>query len=350
MRRLHIDIDYNAIEKNYALAKKCAPNSKVMAIIKANAYGHGLFEVANTLSYADAFGVATPSEAIALRKAGVKNRILVLEGFLTAEELSSIQEAQCDTVVHSEFQVELLKKTETSNPIGIWLKVDSGMHRLGIKPHVVETLRAQIAEHPTCKELVLMTHLASSEELASDTTAKQLETFQTCTELSQHPSSTANSAAILSRPETHGDWVRAGIMLYGASPLEAHGDDHCGLTAAMEVTAPIIAIRDCEKGDAIGYGGRYTCPTDMRIGVVAIGYGDGYPRHAKDGTPVLINGDRVPMVGRVSMDMITVDLTDCKNAAVGDHALLWGKALPVEEVAQSADTISYELLCQIQSR
>lgn len=350
MRRLSVSIDYTAIQQNYDLTKSLSPNSKVMAVIKANAYGHGMLEVAKTLQNADAFGVATPSEAIALRAAGVTAKILVLEGFLNLSELIAIQEASCDTVVHSEFQVALLKQAKASKPISVWLKIDTGMHRLGIRPNQVAELRKALLSMPACQDLVLMTHLASSEDKNSSTNEQQLQVFQSCTEGSQLPASIANSAAIMTLPETHVDWVRAGIMLYGASPLEDATKSHDHLAPAMEVTAPIIAIHQCYKGESIGYGGRYLCKKDMRIGVVAIGYGDGYPRHAKDGTPVLINGQCVSLVGRVSMDMITVDLSACSQVKVGDRALLWGKALPVEQIAKHADTISYELLCQIQAK
>jgi alanine racemase len=345
-------IDLGALRHNLACARAAAPRARVMAVIKADAYGHGMLRVARALHDADAFGVARVEEALNLRAAGVTQPIVLLEGVLDAAQLSAAAHRDLSLVLHHAFQVDLIEHApENLPPVKVWVKLDSGMHRLGFVPaeipRVVQRLRRS---KKIISPLRFMTHLANADDRNDRTTLRQLEVFQSALAGIEGERSIANSAGIMGWPQTHADWVRPGIMLYGVSPFLHDGAEAHGLRPVMTLSTRLIALRRNKKGDAIGYGGSYVCPRDMLTGVAAIGYGDGYPRHAQTGTPVLVNGRRAPLIGRVSMDMITVDLSAQPEARIGDPVVLWGDGLAVEEVARCASTIAYELLCGVARR
>ncbi|MHB8473500.1 MAG: alanine racemase [Gammaproteobacteria bacterium] len=344
-------INLVALRHNFQRVRQSAPHSRVLAVIKANGYGHGLVRVAQALDEADAFAVARLDEALSLRAQGIAKPIVLLEGFTDREELAEIARQGIETVVHHEFQVAALEQLRCEKPVFVWLKIDTGMHRLGIAPNdtgaIWRRLQACTAvAHP----LRFMTHLANADVRGDPRNDSQLETFNSALSGFAGERSIANSAAILALPKAHADWVRPGIMLYGVSPFSAGRAHDESLKPVMTLTTQLIAVNRQRQGDAIGYGGDWICPADMPVGVAAIGYGDGYPRHARPGTPVLVNGVRVPLVGRVSMDMITFDLSGCPNARVGANVVLWGEGLPVEEIAECAGTIAYHLLCSTSQR
>ena len=344
-------INLSACRHNLSIAKKSAPESRCIAIIKANAYGHGMVHIAKALSDADAFGVARLDEAIQLREAGITAPILLLEGFNSEEELNSVRKYNLDCVIHNEFQLQLLEQ-ENGEAISICLKVDSGMHRLGFNPDDIKNVYQRLEQCSSVnKPFKFMTHLANADEKHDDKTLNQIDVFYKSIEsLSIEETSIANSAAILGWPQSHAVWNRPGIMLYGVSPfINGKAEDH-NLKPVMTLSSQLIAVKHLTKGETIGYGGTYICEKDMTVGIVAIGYGDGYPRHAKTGTPVLVNNKRTRLLGRVSMDMICVDLSEQDNAQVNDPVVLWGSDLPIEEVAECSDTIAYELLCGVTSR
>jgi len=344
-------IDLHALHQNLRRVREAAPAARVMAVIKANGYGHGMLRVAHALSDADAFAVARIEEGIALREAGMVQPITLLEGFLDAAELEAICHHGLGVVVHHEAQVEILERTVLARPIEAWLKVDTGMHRLGFAPDLAVAMWRRLHACPAVAvPLRLMTHLANADDRDDPFTQRQLESFAAALGGIDGERSIANSAAILAWPEAQGEWVRPGIMLYGVSPFLNGRAQQDGLRPVMTLRSRLIAVRRLSKGDAVGYGSTWVCPEDMPMGVVAVGYGDGYPRHAGSGTPVLINGRRVSLVGRVSMDMICVDLRGAPEAAIGDEAVLWGEGLPVEEIAEHASTIPYELLCAVSQR
>lgn len=345
-------VDLGALRHNLARARAAAPRARVMAIIKADAYGHGMLRVARALHDADAFGVARLEEALSLREAGIAQSIVLLEGVLDAAQLNAAAHQDLSLVLHHAAQVELIEHAaESLPPVKIWLKLDSGMHRLGFAPaeipRIVQRLRHS---KKVIAPLRFMTHLANADERNDATTLRQMEVFQSALTGIEGERSVANSAGILGWPQTHAGWVRPGIMLYGVSPFLNDSAEAYGLRPVMTLSSRLIALRQNKKGDAIGYGGSYVCPSDMLIGVAAIGYGDGYPRHAQTGTPVLVNGQRASLIGRVSMDMITVDLSAQPQAKVGDPVILWGEGLAAEEVAHCASTIPYELLCGVARR
>ncbi len=347
-------INARALQHNLLQVKHHAPSARIMAVVKANGYGHGMIQVAQALSEADAFAVASLEEAAQLRKADIKHPITLLSGFFREDELAELANLDLAPVIHDNRQVALMQQY-SGKPVGkpiknLWLKIDTGMHRLGLMPEQAKAALESLQQCAAIEQIGIMSHLANADDTADDKTAEQLENFRQFTESFSLPCSLANSAGVLAWPETHFDWVRPGIMLYGAAPLASRTAQESGLRAVMTLESEIISIKPCRKGDAIGYGGGGICPQDMNIGVIAIGYGDGYPRHAPSGTPVIINGVRAPLIGRVSMDLITVDLRNIPEAQAGDWAELWGEALPVDEVAQYADTIGYELLCAVSGR
>ena len=343
---MHVDLD--ALQHNFSRVRALAPNSKIIAMVKANAYGHGAVRVAQTLVEADAFGVACLSEAVELRRAGLQNRIILMSGFFEPDELQTISELGVEIVVHQFWQIDALRQVHIAAPIKVWLKINLGMNRLGF---VLNDFGEAYTTLSDCKNIIfpinLMTHFAEANVYEKTITEWQIKKFYEITRHLPGEKSLANSAGILAFPEAHADWVRPVIMLYGASPFEDKmGYDH-DLKPVMTLTSQLMAITQCKKGDRIGYGRIYQCEENMPVGVVAIGYGDGYPRHAKNGTPVLVNDTICPLVGCVSMDMITVDLRPCTPAKVGDFVVLWGNDLPIEYVAKAADTIPYELLCHV---
>lgn len=346
------EIDCTALRRNLQRVREAAPGAKVIAVIKANAYGHGLVRVARVLQQAgtEAFAVARLNEALLLREAGIHQPILCLEGFLDSEELDDLADHDLQVVIHHESHVALLEKHAVSKPITAWLKIDSGMHRLGVAPQQALELWQRLKRCDSVKELKLMTHLASADDRNSEQTRQQLKLFSETIAGLDAEITIANSAGILGWSLSHGQWVRPGIMLYGVSPFIKGRGENEGLQPVMTLTSRLIAVNQFKKGDAIGYGASWVCPEDMPVGVVACGYGDGYPRHAAPGTPVLVNGQRLPLVGRVSMDTLCVDLRNAPDAFIGQPVTLWGKGLPVEEIAEYASTIPYELLCGVTGR
>jgi len=348
-RPIQARIDLAALTHNLARARELAGESHVMAVVKADAYGHGLERCVRAFDAADGFGLLTLEEALGLRRAGITRPLCLLEGFFHSDELATLAQNDIAVVVHHAWQLEALAQHAVGE-ISVWIKLDSGMHRVGFRAAdlaaVVDRVRAMNGVHIAG----FMSHLARADETACDETGRQLEHFAAACGAYGAPLSLANSAALTAWPATRLDWVRPGIMLYGAAPLAGRSAAELGLRPAMTLQSALIAVNHCRAGDAIGYGGSWRCPADMPVGVVACGYGDGYPRHAPAGTPVLVGGRRVPLVGRVSMDMITVDLRLYPQATIGEPVVLWGGELPVEEVATAAETISYELLCRVTAR
>ncbi|WP_105170425.1 alanine racemase [Pseudoalteromonas sp. T1lg24] len=351
MRLACAEINLTALNHNLARVKELAPGSRIMAVLKANAYGHGLVTIAQNLVDADAFAVARIDEALALRAGGVIKPIVLLEGVFRAEDLAIAATSNFNVVVHDEAQLVMLENAQLASPITAWLKLDTGMHRLGIEPSQCHDMYTRLERCVSVAENIkLMTHFACADDLDDRKTTEQMALFFDSIKGRNNELCLANSAGIVGWPNSHCDWVRPGLMLYGVSPMiDSTGQDH-QLTAVMRLTSSIIAIRDVKAGETVGYGSAWRAASDTRIGVVAMGYGDGYPRHAPNGTPVMIQGKRFAIVGRVSMDMITVELGDDDLVVLGDEVELWGPNLPVEQIAQFATTIPYELLCNITPR
>ncbi|NEV61740.1 alanine racemase [Thiorhodococcus minor] len=345
--RIHLD----AILHNYRLAKRAAPAARALAIIKANAYGHGAVRVGQALApEADGFAVACVAEALELRESGIRNRVLLLEGAFSPDEIVLADRAGLALVVHCQQQLDWVLAARPERPLECWIKIDSGMHRVGFAPGDFRAAHARLRGCPHVAAVHAMTHFARADEPRHPYTANQVEVFDGALQGLQLPCSLANSAAILAWPQTHRDWVRPGIMLYGASPFAEAVARAAGLRPAMTLESALISIRDLAPGEPVGYGGRFVCDRPMRVGVVAVGYADGYPRHAKDGTPVAVNGQLTRVIGRVSMDMITVDLTGLDNAGLGDRVELWGRRVAAADVARWSDTIAYQLFTSISRR
>jgi alanine racemase len=329
----------------------------VLAVIKANAYGHGLVSVARILAAADGLAVARLSEAVQLREAGITGRIVVLGGFVGVEEARATLASGLDVVIHSLAQVDVLERLQAPGDIDLWLKTDTGMGRLGLEPAevhpVMERLQAWTGGRGSFR---LMTHLASADDVAGGQTPGQIEAFRVLARSWRGGVSVANSAAILQWPATTStgpgaeNWVRPGLMLYGVSPIGGRSASSLGLRPVMSFETRLIAVRQLARGRRVGYGGDWQAARDSIVGIAAAGYADGYPWHLSQATPVLINGRRAPVIGRVSMDMISLDLTDLPPAAPGDRVVLWGDDPPVDEVARCAGTISYELLAGMSPR
>jgi alanine racemase len=322
-----------------------------MAVIKANGYGHGLVGTARALRDADAFAVARMEEAVALREAALDNPVVLLEGVLEAQQLPLASALGLELVVHSPEQLEMLESTALARPVQAWLKLDTGMNRLGVSPDMVpEALRRLERSNNVLPGVRLMTHLACADERDEAVTAQQLARFDAAVGDLPGERSIANSAGLLWRPDAHAEWVRPGIMLYGVSPFADNTGEDLGLRPAMELLSTVIALRTVRRGERVGYGGVWTAREDARVAIAAIGYGDGYSRHLGSGAPVLVRGQRAPLAGRISMDMIAVDVTRVPEVRVGDEVTLWGAGLPVEELARLAGTIPYELLCGVTQR
>jgi alanine racemase len=323
-----------------------------MAVVKANAYGHGLVAVARALQSADAFAVARVDEGLTLRQAGIGTRIVLLEGVFDLGQLEAAAAGGFDLVVHSPEQIELLRAAPPGASFKVWLKLDTGMNRLGFKGDEFGAAHAALRAVPAVLGAInLFTHLASADEPELPTTMEQLGRFAAATAALAGERSIANSAGMLKFAGAQADWVRPGLLLYGASPfLGSTGADY-GLKPAMTLNSHVIAVKDLEVGELVGYGGGWVARRPTRLAVAAVGYGDGYPRSLPSGSPVLVNGERVPLAGRVSMDMIGIDVTSMRKSPVqGDRVTLWGAGLPVEEIAACAGTIPYELLCGISQR
>ncbi|MEJ2309503.1 MAG: alanine racemase [Gammaproteobacteria bacterium] len=343
-------INLAALRHNLARVREAAPGCKVITAIKADGYGHGMLQTARALEGADGWAVARVEEALTLRKAGFGKRIMVLEGFASLPELMLCRDSDLDLVIHDHSQLQLLgKRPDGKQPLRLWVKVDTGMHRVGIQPVEAPAIIEQLRQLHDVELVGVMTHFANADDRNSDYTNRQLETFAPFMDPAIEVS-IANSAGILAWKGSHRGWVRPGIMLYGSSPFGDSTAAEEGLQPVMTLRTKLIAVRRLQKGDMIGYGSTFTCPVEMPVGVAAIGYGDGYPRHVPNGTPVLVNGERAAIAGRVSMDMITIDLRTIHNPRVGDKVVLWGEGLPAEEIAQAAGTITYELFCRLTSR
>lgn len=350
-RPSQVVIDKQALKHNLQRVRELAPTSKIMAIIKADAYGHGLVRVAQTLSDADAFGVACLEEAEQLKAAAINNPVVLLEGPHKAIDLPRIVELRLDIVIHNELQLQILEQANLNEPLQVWLKIDTGMHRLGIPVNKVTNVLERLLNCPNVKpEPRLMTHFATANDKNNPLTQQQLERFNQLCDSLDFEKTIANSAAIINFSEAHVDWVRPGLMLYGVSPMKEDRADKHGLKSVMTLESEIISIQHLSKDDTVGYGATWQCPEDMPVGVIAAGYGDGFPRHAKSGTPILVNGARCSLIGRASMDMLTVDLRNQPETRIGDKVILWGGSLPIEEIAQYADTIPYELMCGVHKR
>jgi len=352
MQAATVVINRRALRHNLQRLRELAPASRMVAIVKANAYGHGLLETARALPDADAFGVARLEEAIRLRAGGISQPILLLEGFFNASDLSAIARLNLQTAVHSIEQLEALEQASLSQPITVWMKLDTGMHRLGVLPHEAEAFYQRLTRCKNVSQPVnIVSHFARADEPESDATPRQLDIFNTFTEGKPGQKSIAASGGILLWPQSHFDWVRPGIILYGVSPLEHKpwGADF-GFQPVMSLTSSLIAVRSHKAGEPVGYGGAWVAGRDTRLGVVAMGYGDGYPRSAPSGTPVVVNGREVPIVGRVAMDMICVDLGPDAEEKVGDSVMMWGAGLPVERIAEITKVSAYELITRLTSR
>jgi len=361
-------INLSALKHNLAQIKTLAPTSKVLAVLKANGYGHGLERIAQALFSeqnadtdngdssvkADAIAVARIDEALALRSAGITQPIVLLEGFFNSKDLSVLAANNLQTVIHNQQQLDAILSSKLSTPLKVWLKVDTGMHRLGIAPKEFSPFYQELNASKNVQEgIILMSHLGCADEKASESTAAQISLFESITQGYEEERTLANSAGVCAWPTSHYEWIRPGLLLYGISPLpfdKTVKETSCDVQPIMTLKSSLIAVRELAAGESVGYGNAWQSKEKTIIGVVAIGYGDGYPRHAKNGTPVLVNGRRVPLIGRVSMDMITVDLGIGAQEQVGDVVTLWGEQLSVAEIAQCATTIPYELLCNITRR
>lgn len=349
-RRSWAVIDLGALRHNFEQVRRSAPRARVMAAIKANAYGHGASEVARALDGADALAVAVLSEAAALREAGITKPLVLLNGILDAGEMQQALALALQLVVHDFRQLELLEQQREACTTAVWIKLDTGMHRLGFDAAALPELRRRLQALPGLQVQGWMTHFARADEPEQPATVEQIARFNAMLVGVPGMRSLANSAAIARWPQAHADWVRPGIMLYGGSPVCGTTAASHGLRPVMSLRSRLLSVRELPAGEAIGYGGTWVTPARMRVGVVAIGYGDGYPRHARSGTPLVIGGRRASLVGRVSMDMLTVDLRGHDDARPGDEVVLWGEGLPADEVAEHAGTIAYDLFCGLTRR
>lgn len=347
-RPIRAAISFAALRHNYWLAKRTAPRSKVYAVVKADAYGHGIDRVARALDRADGFATLELEGAIGLRERHPSAPILLLEGFFHPAELGAIRASGLATVVHCEEQLRMLEGERRGPPIDVWLKVNTGMNRLGFPPRALRDALERVKKCGTVRGITLMTHFGAAD--APDGTAEAMRRFESCTAGIDLPRSLANSAAIFAHPASQADICRLGIALYGASPFADRPAKSIGLKSAMTLSSSLIAVQELAPGEAVGYGATFRAEHPTRIGIVACGYADGYPRVAPEGTPVIVDGIRTRIVGRVSMDMITVDLTPCPQANVGTRVELWGAQLPVDDVAQACGTIGYELVCAVAPR
>lgn len=344
-------INLKNLQHNLQILQHKAPNSKVLAVVKANAYGHGMVEIAKVLNDIFAFGVARLNEALILREAGVTKPIVLLEGFFDSKDLHTLVNHDLQTVIHSQEQVQALVNSKLSKPLKVWLKLDCGMHRLGFFPKQFNENYQKLKNSTNVQQPInLITHFNCSDKTDNPLTAQQTTLFNSLIKKESGLNSLANSAAILAWPQTHADIIRPGLALYGVSPIENKEAQTFNLKAVMTLKSRLIAVRPHQAGESIGYGAFWTAKKDTKIGVVAVGYGDGYPRMAPEGTPVLVNGRIVPIVGRVSMDMLTVDLGLNSNDKVGDDVTLWGDGLPASDVAKHIGTIAYELVTKLTSR
>jgi alanine racemase len=347
-RPLYAQLSLPALRGNLARARALAPDTQQVAVVKANAYGHGLMRVLPALADADGLALVELDAAIALRAARYVRRILLLEGFFTPDELTEISAKRLAVVVHNEDQVRMLERAHLSRPLEVFAKINTGMNRLGIAPADVSRLVERLNHCDSVAVLRLMTHLARADE--KDGIADALATFNAACRGLPYPRSIANSAGVVRYAEVGGEIVRPGIMLYGATPFPFESAESIGVAPVMTLRSQIIAVQSLRPNESVGYGATHTAMRTQRIGVIACGYADGYPRHAPNGTPVLVCGKKARTAGRVSMDMMTVDLTGVPEAEIGSPVVLWGEGLPVDDVANAASTVGYELLCAVAPR
>jgi alanine racemase len=345
-------IDLSALRQNYRLACNLAPNSRNIAVVKANAYGHGAETVARTLETdVPAFAVAYMEEALKLRAFGISKPILVMEGFFTEDELPLAVEHNFWLMIENPTQVETLTAAKLKHPVTVWLKIDTGMHRLGAALDRASSLFERLESSANVNTgIVFASHFACADELQNDFTNQQIQQLRQLARRHKAPLSMANSPALLAWPQSHGDWNRPGYMLYGSSPFFHHHEQGDKLTPVMSFESQVISLREVSKGDTVGYGATWKAERASVIATIPVGYGDGYPRNAPSGTPVLVNGQMAPLAGRVSMDLITVDVTAVPHVAIGTKVELWGKQLGVNHVASAAGTIGYELLTRMPAR
>ena len=342
-------IDASALRNNLAVVRRMVPRSRVIAVVKANGYGHGMIRVARALADADGLGVARLADAVALREAGITQRILLLEGVFGTEQFALAAKEQCEIVVHSREQLDVLELFAGSHRFTVWLKLNSGMNRLGFRIEDFAAAHARLQRCSSVSLIRVMTHFSSSEE-RGHLTARQLKVFDDLVAPLGLERSAANSAAVIGWPEAHQDWVRPGLMLYGMSPMPNQTAAELGLRPAMTLSTHLIAVQNIGVGEPVGYNGIWRAQRPTRIGIAAIGYGDGFPRGTRNGAPVLVAGREAPIAGRVSMDMISIDITDLPEAKPGDEVIVWGDGLPAERLAPYADTTCYELVCRVTSR
>ncbi|MDY0067362.1 MAG: alanine racemase [Steroidobacteraceae bacterium] len=345
-----VTIDLAALRNNLGVVRRLAPDSRLLAAVKADGYGHGLIESARALSDADAFGVARIGEALALREAGVAHPILLLEGVFSAQDLAEAAAFHLDVAVCSFEQVAMLESFAAPRSLAVWLKIDTGMNRLGISPDRFVDAHSRVSRSPAVRTLRVMTHLACAERLDDPFTSRQLAAFDEATRSLGLERSIANSAGVIGWPQARLEWVRPGIMLYGVSPMPHTSAAELGLRPAMTLRTRVIAVRALREGDSVGYGCAWRAQRKSRVAIAAIGYGDGYPRTMPNGGPVLVGGREASIAGRVSMDLTAIDVTDLPDVAVGEEVVLFGAGLPVERVAASVGTIGYELLCRVTPR
>lgn len=348
-RPIVASLDLQALRQNLQVVRRAAPHSRVWSVVKANAYGHGLDRVWSALGATDGFAMLNLEEAILLRERGWKGPILLLEGFFHADELALFDKYRLTTSLHSNWQVKALANARLNAPLDVYLKINSGMNRLGFAPERVHSVWQQLRAIKNVGQLTLMAHFADADK--PEGIAEPMRRIEQAAEGIDAPRSLANSAATLWHPQAHFDWVRPGIVLYGASPSGQWRDvATSGLQPVMSLKSEIIGIQNLKAGETVGYGSRYRAGEEQRIGIVACGYADGYPRHAPDGAPVLVDGVRTGIVGTVSMDMLTVDLTPCPQAGIGSPVELWGNTIKVDDVASAAGTVGYELLTALAPR
>lgn len=350
-RPLVATIDMHAMQHNLAVAKRCAPHSKTWAVIKADAYGHGLVRGMRAFAEADGLALIEMENAVRLREMGWQKPILLLEGFFEPVDIKTVVAYRLETAIHCNAQIEMLEQAGIATSIDVHLKMNSGMNRLGFMPEAFRAAHARLRANPAVRNITLMTHFGNADDAENTIlpVSEQVRRFIAGTEGLAGERSLSNSAADLLHPAIATDWVRPGIMLYGGTP-GGKSADAFGLQPAMTLTSEIIGLQQIGCGDAIGYGSRFVADKPMTVGVVACGYADGYPRHAPNGTPVIVDGIRTTIAGRVSMDMLTVDLTGITSARVGSNVTLWGAGLPIDEVAHAAGTIGYELMCALAPR
>lgn len=347
MRPARALIDLEALRHNYRLARE-ASGARALAVVKADAYGHGAVRCARALeAEADGFAVACIEEALALREAGIRAPILLLEGFFEADELPLIEQHDFWCVLHAPWQLEAVERATLARPLTFWLKMDSGMHRVGFHPAEFRDAHQRLLASGKAAKVVLMSHFARADELDSDSCAQQVAVFQQTRAGIEAEVSLRNSPALLGWPQVPSDWVRPGIMLYGATPFEQAHPLADRLKPVMTLESKVISVRELPAGQPVGYGARFVTERPTRVGVVAMGYADGYPRHAPTGTPVAIDGQPSRLIGRVSMDMLTVDLTDLPQAGLGSRVELWGNQVSAAEVAMHAGTIPYQIFCNL---